>query len=57
METIKLYRRRYIPNEIIYLKDDKILYADNEKIVTRWKALRLRPDFYGGISVCYIKEG
>lgn len=57
METIKLYRRRYIPNEIIYLKDDKILYADNEKIVTRWKALRPRPDFYGGISVCYIKEG
>ncbi|MCJ7856893.1 DUF402 domain-containing protein [Lachnospiraceae bacterium NSJ-143] len=57
MDNIKLYRRRYIPDETVFLKDDEIIYADNDRIVTKWKALKPRSDFAGGMSVCYLKEG
>lgn len=57
IDTLKLYRRRYIPNELIALKDDEILRADDEYIVTRWKTLHPRSDFERGISVFFVKEG
>lgn len=57
ISTLKLYRRRYIPNELTWLKDDEILRADGEYIVTRWKTLHPRPDFERGVSVFFVKEG
>ena len=57
MDNIKLYRKRYIPDEIIYLKDDKILYKDDNKIVTEWNVLKPRNDFAKGISCYFINEG
>ena len=57
MKDIKLYRRRYIPNEKIFLKDDIILYADQHKIITKWKPFKTRKDFCSGISAAYIKDG
>lgn len=55
--TLKLYRRRYIPNEYIWLKDDEILRLDDEYMVTRWKTINARSDFAKGISVFFLKEG
>lgn len=55
--NIKLYRKRYIPDETVLLKDDIILYCDNEKIVTKWNVLKSRKDFSNGISCYFIKEG
>lgn len=57
MENIKLYRRRYIPDELIYLKNDKVLSVDDERIVTRWNVLTPRHDFTHGVSCYFIKEG
>lgn len=57
MENIKLYRRRYIPDELIYLKNDKILSIDDERIVTKWNVLTPRHDFTHGASCYFIKEG
>ena len=47
-----LYRKRFIPEEVVPLKDDEILFADETKIITKWKTLKPRPDFAWGIS-CY----
>ncbi len=57
MDNIKLYRKRYIPDETVFLKDDKIIHADCETIVTKWHTLKPRNDFARGISVYYLKEG
>jgi len=31
----KIYRRRFIPDETIFLKDDVIIYADEQRIITK----------------------
>ena len=48
-----LYRKRIIPDECIALKDDEILYIDDEIIVTKWNVLNPRTDFTHGYS-CYF---
>lgn len=56
-DNIKLYRRRYIPDELILLKDDIIYHVDENLIKTKWNVLKPRKDFAKGISWYYIKEG
>lgn len=55
--NILLYRRRFIPNELKPLADDKILYMDDTLIITSWRTLKPRSDFASGISAYYRKEG
>jgi len=55
--NLKLYRRRFIPDELILLKDDIIYYADEKIIKTKWNVLKPRKDFAKGISWYYINEG
>lgn len=59
MNTPKLYRRRFIPNEIIFLKDDKIISEDKKNgiIITKWNVLKKRPDFSHGVSCYFLNEG
>lgn len=57
METLKLYRKRIIPDECILLKDDIILEANEERIVTKWKTLKPRRDFHHGYSCYFLKSG
>lgn len=57
MHKPTLYRKRFIPNEKINLKDDEILFINDEVIVTKWKALKQRNDFTNGISVYFLKKG
>ena len=45
MDEIKLYRRRFIPEETVFLKDDIIEKADGDIIITRWKTLKPRKEF------------
>lgn len=54
---IKLYRKRFIPEELKLLENDNILYADNDLIITSWNTLKPRSDFASGISAYYRKEG
>ncbi len=56
-EKIMLFRRRFIPNELTFLKDDEILAYNDEIIVTRWNSLKPRNDFSGGMSTYYRKKG
>lgn len=57
MKEIKLYRRRYIPDELVYLKDDEIVSADEHRVITRWRVLKPRKDFSHGASCYFIDEG
>ncbi len=55
--TLTLYRKRIIPEEIIPLKDDTILYADSERIITQWKTLKPRSDIAYGCSAYLLDKG
>ena len=55
--TIKLYRKRYIPNESILLKDDNIIFADDKLIITSWKTLKPRRDISYGYSAYFMDKG
>jgi len=55
MDNILLYRKRFIPNETIFLKDDIVIEKDENYIVTKWKTLKPRNDFSWGLS-CYILD-
>ncbi len=52
-----LYRKRLIPEECILLKDDVVLYHDEDVIVTAWHSLKPRKDLHHGYSCYYLKEG
>lgn len=52
-----LYRRRYIPSELIQLKDDIILVYEKDLIITKWITLRPRKDIARGVSAFYLDKG
>ena len=52
-----LYRKRFIPMETILLKDDNIVFQNEDVIVTKWNVLKPREDFSKGISCYFLKEG
>ncbi len=57
MEYPLLYRKRIIPAECILLKDDTILSWDQERIVTKWRALKPKKDLHHGYSCYFLNEG
>lgn len=57
MNTLTLYRKRFIPAELVLLKDDTILVQEKNLIITKWTALHPRKDIAGGISAYYIDKG
>lgn len=52
-----LYRRRYLPDELIHLKDDEILKITGQLIITRWNTLKPRNDIAKGYSAYFMDEG
>ena len=52
-----LYRKRIIPDECILLKDDIVLYRDDEIIVTKWNALKPKIDLHHGFSCYFLNKG
>jgi predicted RNA-binding protein associated with RNAse of E/G family len=57
MKEFSLYRRRIIPNECILLKDDEIVFFENDKLVTRWNTIRPKKDIHHGISCFFLADG
>ncbi len=59
MNDYKLFRKRFIPDEIVELKDDIIISLDKEKniLLTKWKVLKPRSDIDTGISAYFMDEG
>ena len=54
--NIHLYRRRFIPDELLSLHKDEIVYADETLLVTRWNTLKPRADFSHGISAYFFNK-
>ena len=54
---MKMYRKRFIPNEIIDISGDEVLERNENVIVTRWKPIKPREDIGGGISYTFLKRG
>lgn len=52
-----ILRRRYIPYEIVDISGDELIFRNDELLVTRWRSIKPRPDFYGGISFTFINKG
>ena len=57
MSQISLYRRRFIPDDFVHLKDDIILSMDDNLIITKWRPLRPKKNMAGGVSAYYINHG
>jgi hypothetical protein len=57
MNKLSLYKKRFIPNELIHLQDDIILVLENNLIITKWRPLRPKTNMSGGVSAYYIDMG
>ena len=57
IENLHLFRRRFIPDEITPLSDDKVLKLEENLIITSWKTLNPRTDFASGMSAYFIDKG
>lgn len=57
MSSPVLYRKRFIPDEVVELKDDLILSITDDLIITSWDVLKPRRDISRGISAYFIKKG
>ena len=56
-ESVKLYRKRLIPEEHVFLKDDRILYQDKEVIITGWNTLHPKKTLHHGYSCYFLERG
>ncbi len=54
---MKIYRKRYIPNEIVDISGDEVIYRDEEKLITSWTPIKPRGDIGKGMSCVYFNEG
>lgn len=54
---MKMYRKRFIPNEIIDISSDEVLERNENVIVTKWKPIKAREDIGAGISYTFLKKG
>lgn len=57
MDKPVIYRKRIIPEEIILLDKDEILYSDENRIVTRWNTIKPKKILHHGCSCYFLKEG
>ena len=57
MEQIRLFRKRFLPSEIVELKDDKILCRSENLIITEWDVLKPRKDIAHGLSAYFTDSG
>lgn len=57
MSRPRLFRRRFIPDENIELKDDMILVLEPNLIITSWNVLKPRRDISRGVSAYFIDKG
>ena len=57
MNNLTLFRKRFIPDECVELKDDVILKRTDSLVVTKWNVIRERRDFTRGFSCFYLDRG
>ena len=56
-DNIELWRKRYYPDEEVNISGDKILYLDDDLLVTSWVPIKPRDDMARGVSFWFLKKG
>lgn len=56
-ESLKLFRKRIIPEECFLLEDDIIVKADDEVVITNWHTINPKTTFDHGCSCYFLNEG
>ncbi len=54
---MKIFRKRYVPDEIVDISGDEVVRREDNLIVTKWLPIHPRPDMSGGMSWTYFKDG
>lgn len=54
---MKIYRKRFIPNEIVDISSDKVIFRDENKLITKWLPIKPRLDIGSGMSCIYFDKG
>lgn len=57
MKRPEIFRKRYIPDELINLNDDAVCFRDDNTLITKWATLKPRSDFASGISLYLMDKG
>lgn len=57
MDNTTLYRRKLMPPQFLELKDDHIIFHDDELIITTWNTINPKANLTHGISCYFLKEG
>jgi len=57
MKKPTVFRKRYIPSEIVDISGDELVFRSEDLLVTRWKPIKNRSDISGGMSYTFLKEG
>jgi len=57
MNHLQLFRKRLIPAECIPLKNDIIVEANQEVIITKWNTINPKTTFDHGCSCYFLEEG
>lgn len=54
---MKIYRRRFIPDEIVDISTDEVVYEDEKMLVTKWFPIKPRVDVGRGVSYTLFEKG
>lgn len=54
---MKIFRKRFIPNEIVDISGDEVIYRDDKKLITKWSPIKPRADIGSGTSCVYFDIG
>ena len=54
---MKIYRKRYIPNEIVDISNDKVLFLTKRLMITEWLPINPRDDIAYGKSYTFFEKG
>ena len=54
---MKIYRKRYIPDEIVDISSDELIYRDDKKLITKWLPIKPREKIAYGESCVYFDKG
>ena len=57
MKELQLFRKRLLPAECIPLKNDIIVEANTEVIITKWNTINPKTTFDHGCSCYFLEEG
>lgn len=54
---MKIFRKRFIPNEIVDISNDEVVYRSENLIITKWIPIKPRNDMSKGISYTMLDKG